>query len=310
MITQVPDEIEERLEAHEVNLNTIKISNQAATAFVTQSKGTSKFIRRPPPSSYNNQTQCPKQMYQLTRLPYYHCDNCGREGHSASRCYAPGGGLVGITPWKCNQGQFNNSLNWNRIANYNPQNPQKHQKLPQLNNPSNSVHLAKNDTPNIAKMVKIKEINQESTILLSNQTSSISKVEYNAHIWILDSTASCHLSSNINLFNSIYLISPVRIHTTNGDSFTANQKGTIHLTLCSKALHTLMPGLPITLVNVIYIPHLNANLLSVGEMTNAMWTTISARTIHISQGETKSWHMVQRSVIYSLILPLLLQSQR
>ena len=29
-----------------------------------------------------------------------------------------------------------------------------------------------------------------------------------------------------------------------------------------------MPDLPITLINVIYVPHLNANLLSIGEMTN------------------------------------------
>ena len=39
MITQVPDEIEELLEAHEANLNAIKILSQAATAFVTQSQG-------------------------------------------------------------------------------------------------------------------------------------------------------------------------------------------------------------------------------------------------------------------------------
>ena len=55
MITQVPDEIEEWLEAHEADLNTIEISSQAATAFVAQSQGASKFIQPPPPSSYNNQ---------------------------------------------------------------------------------------------------------------------------------------------------------------------------------------------------------------------------------------------------------------
>ena len=131
-----------------------------------------------------------------------------------------------------------------------------------------SAHLTRNDT-NIVMMAKIKEINQELAILLSNQTSSILKVKDSAHIWLLDSAASSHLSGNINLFDSIYLIPPVRIHTENGDSFTANQKGTIQLTLRSEALHIPMPDLPITLVNVIYVPHLNAILLLVRKMTNA-----------------------------------------
>ena len=254
------------MEAHEADLNAIEISSQAATAFVTQHQGASKSSRPPPPSSYNNQNQRSRQIYQPIRPPYYHCNNCGREGHAASRCYAPGGGLAGRTPWKGNQVQFNNSLNQNKIANYNPQN---FQNLPQSDGPSNSAHLAGNDSPNIVMMAKIKEITQESTILLSNLTSSILKVKDNAHIWLLDSAASSHLSGKIKPFNSIYLIPPVRIHMANGDSFTANQKGTIHLTLHSKALHMSMPNLPITLVDVIYVPHLNANLLSVGKMTNA-----------------------------------------
>ena len=97
------------------------------------------------------------------------------------------------------------------------------------------------------------------------------------HIWLLDSAAlshlpsniSLHLPSNISLFNFIYLIPSVRIHTANGDSFTANQKGMIQLTLHSETLHILMPNLPIMRVNVIYFPHLNANFLSIGKMTNA-----------------------------------------
>jgi len=38
MITHVPNEIEECLEAHEANLNAIKMSDQAATAFITQQR--------------------------------------------------------------------------------------------------------------------------------------------------------------------------------------------------------------------------------------------------------------------------------
>ena len=31
----------------------------------------------------------------INQPPYYHCNNCGREGHSASRCFALGRRLVG-----------------------------------------------------------------------------------------------------------------------------------------------------------------------------------------------------------------------
>ena len=54
MITQVPDEIKEQLEAHEADLNAIEISSQATTAFITQSKGVATSNRPPPPPRYNN----------------------------------------------------------------------------------------------------------------------------------------------------------------------------------------------------------------------------------------------------------------
>ena len=38
MITCSPDDIEEHLEAHKVDINAIKISSQAATAFVAQAR--------------------------------------------------------------------------------------------------------------------------------------------------------------------------------------------------------------------------------------------------------------------------------
>ena len=227
MTTQVPDKIEERLQAHEADLKAIEISSQAATAFIAQSKGATTSHMPPPPPSYNNvQGQLLCQRYRSNRS-YCHCNNCGREGHSASRCYAMGGGLAGRTPWKGNQGQFNNSLNWIKASNVIPQNLQKPQK-PIVNNP-NIAYLAGNDSTSIIMMANIKEIDEKT--ILSNRSSSISKVEDNTHIWLVDSAASSHLSGNINLFNSIYFIPPVSIHTANGDSFTANQKGTIRLTL-------------------------------------------------------------------------------
>ena len=80
MITHDSDEIEDRLEAHKADLSAIEISTQAATAFIAQ-----------PRTSYapNGQNMTP------TPKPSYHCNNCRKEGHSASRCYTPSGGLAG-----------------------------------------------------------------------------------------------------------------------------------------------------------------------------------------------------------------------
>ena len=93
MITRDPNKIEDRLEAHEADLSTIEISTQATTPFIAW-----------PRTSYapNGQNVTP------TPRPSYHCNNCGKEGHSASRCYAPGGGLAGQAPWMINQGHTNN----------------------------------------------------------------------------------------------------------------------------------------------------------------------------------------------------------
>ena len=272
MITQVPDEIEERLEAYEADLNTIEISSQATTAFIAQSKGLLKF-NCPAPIRYNTHNQDRflsnqhQQSYHPNNKPYYHCNNCGREGDSASRCFAPVGGLTGQTPWRGTQGQSNNSLNSPRASNCVPQNSQK---PPTTGNQHTTAHFAdrKLESKDIVMMAILEEVNNHSSILLSNQSSAISEIEGNAHIWLLDSGASNHISGNINLFESIYSIPPITIQTANGDSFTANQKGTIKLTIRSESIHMRVPDLPITRIDIIYIPHLNANLLSVRKMTN------------------------------------------
>jgi hypothetical protein len=244
-----------------------EISSQAATAFIAQSKTGSKFRRPPAPTSYSAQSQNQSTNDQQPR-PFYQCNNCGKEGHSASRCFAPGGGLEGRAPWRGTQGQYHNSINTPRA----PNNPQQIFQKPHRSSTSdiqqNTAHFAKQDPKDIIMMASLEVINEQSNMLLSNHTSAISEIENNAHIWLLNSRASSHLSGNITLFESIYMIPPVTIQTANGDSFTANQKGMIRLTIHSESLHMKVPDLPITLVDVIYVPNLNANLLSVGKMTN------------------------------------------
>ena len=66
----------------------------------------------------------------------------------------------------------------------------------------------------------------------------------------------------------ISLNSYIFIETASRDSFVANKKGMVHIMLHSHPSHQL-PDVPIMLTDVIYVPNLNANLLSIGCMTTA-----------------------------------------
>ena len=207
----------------------------------------------------------------MNQVPVYHCNNCGKEGHSASRCTAPGGGLAGRTPQRGTQGQFNSFNNTSKTPNPIPQNNSVTTMQSHTNSQPKSANLAEQNTKDIVMMASIEEINEsiKSLIHLSNPTSALLSIEDNTHVWLLYSGASSHLCGNLSLFETIHVIPPITIQTANGDSFTANQQGTIKLTIQTNYKHFEVPDLPITLMNVIYVPKLNANLFSVGHMTNA-----------------------------------------
>ena len=110
MITRSPDEIEERLEAHESDLNALEISVQAGTAFAAQTQPIRPLQPRTLPK--NQYTPRFENNYRTIGPPrpmnnVIHCNNCGRAGHPASRCYAQGGGLAGQAPWMQNHGAYN-----------------------------------------------------------------------------------------------------------------------------------------------------------------------------------------------------------
>ena len=60
-------------------------------------------------------------------------------------------------------------------------------------------------------------------------------------------------------------ILPVSILSANGESFLVNQKGTILLIIQSNMPDANIPDIPIMLVNMIYNPKLNTNILLVRE---------------------------------------------
>ena len=110
-------------------------------------------------------------------------------------------------------------------------------------------------------MANISELN--SDITLSTETSALSAIKDKDHNWLVDSAVSSHLSGNQSLFHQFYDIKPIAIDTASGELFVSTKRGTIDITIHSDPKLNL-PDLPITLQEVIYVPNLQANLLSVG----------------------------------------------
>ena len=310
MITRKPDEIEERLKAHEADLNALEISVQAGTAFAAQTKPTKtpprpypqnppplrppydprQYPQNPPPlhSQYNPRQypqNPPPQRPQhnphafTQNLPPHHffnnpyhphqphnmqgpiyCNNCSRPGHPASRCYAQGGGLAGQMPWRYNGGINNRNIPIPAARPNQPPPPQY--PNPPANKPTTGppAHLAE-ETKGFIMIAStiMPPITEHISIAMTQNPQN--------HTWLIDSAASSHLSGNNSLFLDMKDTPPVTILTASGDTFIANQKGTINIRIASDPSLGL-PDVPITLIDVIYTPKLSANLLSVGRMTS------------------------------------------
>ena len=98
MITSNPDDIEERLEAHEADLNAIEISSQTAMTFAARS-----HLIKHPNFQQSMQTPTYNQVNTMShkdnmQKPFYQCNNCREVGNSVMRHFAPGGGLAGQEP--------------------------------------------------------------------------------------------------------------------------------------------------------------------------------------------------------------------
>ena len=102
-----------------------------------------------------------------------------------------------------------------------------------------------------------------SDITLSTETLALSAIKDKDHNWLVDSAASGHLSDNRLLFHEFYDVEPIAIETASRESFVSSKRGTIDIVIYSDPKLNL-PDLPITLQEVIYVPNLQANLLSIG----------------------------------------------
>ncbi|KAF8500058.1 hypothetical protein JB92DRAFT_912346 [Gautieria morchelliformis] len=92
-------------------------------------------------------------------------------------------------------------------------------------------------------MARITEVidPEPNTIVLSTNPSALSAIHDRTHVWLVDSAASSHLCGNIDLFHELHTIPDISVDTASGDTFKADQRGTIHITIQSDS-HSRFPG--------------------------------------------------------------------
>ena len=76
--------------------------------------------------------------------------------------------------------------------------------------------------------------------------------------WLLDSRATDHIASSLDLYSECKHISPITVSLPNGEQLIARYSRTVHI------LEFLV------LTNVLYLPNFNFNLISISKFTNSM----------------------------------------
>ena len=84
----------------------------------------------------------------------------------------------------------------------------------------------------------------------NSDSEKLSGMEY----WMLDSGASCHMAGNVLTMTNVKKIAPVAIGLPNGTYTLAREKGTVVL------------GEGLRLDNVLCVPKLNCNLVSISKL--------------------------------------------
>ena len=84
----------------------------------------------------------------------------------------------------------------------------------------------------------------------------------------LDSGASCHMTENINLLRDIHEVLPIEVQLPNGAYTSAIKRGFAYLS----------PN--ITLKDVLYVPKLNCNLISVGQLIDDLSCIVTFTNQH------------------------------
>jgi Pol polyprotein, beta-barrel domain len=142
---------------------------------------------------------------------------------------------------------------------------QNRSSTPIASSSTKSVRFADEKKPNLVMMAHITEMEVGSKVVISANTSAFLSMDEDSHFWFIDSATSSHICGNKSLFESMHEVPTLTIETASGESFTADKRGTIKITIRSED----MDDVAVTLQEVIYVPKLKINLLSIGCVTSA-----------------------------------------
>ncbi|WVZ14716.1 hypothetical protein V8G54_012282 [Vigna mungo] len=153
----------------------------------------------------------------------------------------------------------------NNAATSNTEGPIDHTQVPESNVPQitpqqyqHLIDLLQQQTQ-LGSSTTTSHINQIGTTFSPN-TSFIGNVlpisHFTNHVtWIIDSGASDHVSSSLNLYSSYKTIDPITVKLPNGQQTIASYSGTMKI------------NDSLSISNVLYLPQFNFNLISVSKLT-------------------------------------------
>ena len=227
MITRIPDEIEESLKAHEADLSALEISDQAATTFIPWTKP--NLLIQNCNQVINQNNLCTNEASLLfTPKTSFTCNNCRKTGHLVAWCYVLGGGLEGQAPWMKNKEPTHHI-------------PQRFNNPPTARPNNNSPARSVEDTIRLAEqrpdtIIMMAGFDKQTVLptseyiypMIMTTEKTPSSVD-NTYLWLIDSATSSHISGNRDLFHTMHLIPLIKNDIANGESFIADQHGTINI---------------------------------------------------------------------------------
>ncbi|CCO37765.1 Retrovirus-related Pol polyprotein from transposon TNT 1-94 Includes: RecName: Full=Protease [Rhizoctonia solani AG-1 IB] len=167
------------------------------------------------------------------------CANCSKPGHTKQECWAKGGGAEGTGP------------------------RQKRQNSKQSKDNSNEsqANTSKGDSAKVA----VTDKSGNSSVGPKIYALTVSdKSSHNENAWLLDSGASRHMTPNRHWFYTYQTLTPpIQIRVGDGNLIPAIGVGRVHVTLYNR--HGVET--PAVMKSVLHVPELNANLMSVKELT-------------------------------------------
>ncbi|WVZ08647.1 hypothetical protein V8G54_021993 [Vigna mungo] len=248
-----------------INAATINANNKVSCTFCGKDYHTAENCYKkngyPPGSSYNRGGTRGGRGYSSNRggsggrsnLGSYNskvCTFCNITGHTIDECFKKHGYPPGH--------KLHRPVMVNNAATSNTEGPIDHTQVSESNQYQHLIDLLQQQTQ-LGSSTTTSHINQIGTTFSPN-TSFIGNVLPISHVtnhvtWIIDSGASDHVSSSLNLYSSYKTIDPVTVKLPNGQQTIASYSGTMQIndSLC--------------ISNVLYLPQFNFNLISVSKLT-------------------------------------------